>query len=122
MNVSFRSPTVFKSVRTHSHVRASFELEDHLPQPVALAALDDLHRFEASECLVRCVKPGTQCLRIEQLFECIGKSLELTQTLLTQALWLGLAGFPVSDRPLRASHQAGELASGHPQRQAQCRD
>src|SRR3989442_8288911 len=99
---------------TYSHVRTSFELKDHLPQPVAFAALDDLHRFEPSECLVGGVKPGAQSVRIKQPFECVGQSLELTHALLTQTLWLGLAGFPVSDCTLRASHQPGELGSRHP--------
>ena len=75
------------------------QIEDHLPQPIDLAALDDLERFESPECLVRRIEPGRNGFGRDDLGKSFAKSLELLNPAKT---WLAnrLAALRIGDRPL----------------------
>ena len=52
-------------VKSELDVCAGFKFEDHLPEPVALAALDHFDRFEPAECRIGSIEPFAERVRFE---------------------------------------------------------
>ncbi len=53
---------------------ARTQFEDHLPEPIALAALDYFNWLESAKCRIRCVEPLPEGLWLEKGTQCIGQA------------------------------------------------
>src|SRR5438309_462231 len=77
-----------------------FEVEDHIPEPIDLAALDNFKRLEALKGRIWSVEPGGNRMWIHEFGEPGLKAFGFPHA--TQARFIGLAAaLPICDAPLR---------------------